>query len=356
MQQLNYVSARTLEWHEAPRPRLGSDHAAIVRPTVVSTCDADGLFIAAGVFRGPVPVGHEGLGVVEEVGDAVRSVAPGDVCLIPWKISCGTCRACTLGLTAQCTSVPREAAYGWGPTAPHWGGFLSDAVLVPWADHMLCPLPAGADPIAAAGCADNITDGWRAVAPALAVRPGGRVLVLGGGGPGSIGLYACGWACALGADVMYLDASPTRRAVAERYGAQTRSLDGGLPDDVDRRFDVTVDAGGAGPEGLTWVLEHTGRGGICTSTAAMTYIGGPVPVPMFAMYRNSITLHTGWAHTRAAMDEPLARVADGTFDPAPVLTRVLPFADAADALAEDHVKLIFTREPAAARPAPGARD
>jgi len=113
MQQLNYVGARALEWREVARPRLDSDQAAIVRPTVVSTCDADGLFIAAGVFRGPVPVGHEGLGVVEEVGDVVRSVTPGDVCLMPWKISCATCRACTLGLTAQCTSVPREAAYGW---------------------------------------------------------------------------------------------------------------------------------------------------------------------------------------------------------------------------------------------------
>lgn len=44
------------------------------------------------------------------------------------------------------------------------------------------------------------------------------------------------------------------------------------------------------------------------------------------------------------MDEPLARVADGTFDPTPVTTRVLPFAAAAEALAEDHVKLVFTRE------------
>ena len=63
-------------------------------------------------------------------------------------------------------------------------------------------------------------------------------------------------------------ASPAPRAIAERYGAQTLPLDGGLPDDVDRRFDVTVDAGGAGPEGLTWVLGHTGRGGICTSRGA----------------------------------------------------------------------------------------
>lgn len=342
MQQLNYLAARKLEWHDVDRPRLDRDTAAIVRPTVVATCDSDGLFVAAGIFKGPVPMGHEGVGIVEEVGDAVRGVAPGDAVLIPWKISCGTCRACRMGLTAQCESVPREAAYGWGPTAPSWGGFLSDAVQVPWADHMLCPLPAGIDPIAAAGCADNITDGWRAVGPALAARPGGGVLILGGGGPGSIGLYAAGWARALGADVRYLDASAERRAVAERYGATVVDITDGLPEDRER-FEITVDAGGAGPVGLTWLLERTGRGGICTSTAAMIYIGAPVPVPMFHMYRNSIQLNTGWVHTRTIMDEPLGLIADGTFDPAPVVTRVLPFADAAHALAEDHVKLIFER-------------
>ena len=116
-----------------------------------------------------------------------------------------------------------------------------------------------------------------------------------------------------------------------------------------------MDAGGGGPEGLTWVLERTGPGGSCTTTAAMTYIGGPVPVSMFAMYRNSVTLHTGWAHTRAVMGEPLAPIAEGTFDPAPVVTRVLPFADAAEALAEDHVKLIFSRDAGEAPPGPGGR-
>jgi hypothetical protein len=69
------------------------------------------------------------------------------------------------------TSVPFEAAYGWGPTAREWGGFLADVVAVPWADHMLCPLPEGVDPIAAAGVADNVTDAWRSVGPPLRERP-----------------------------------------------------------------------------------------------------------------------------------------------------------------------------------------
>lgn len=345
MQQLNYLGRRSLEWHDVTPPALDADTSALVRPTVVTTCDADGLFIAGGFFRGPVPVGHEGVGVVEDVGDAVTRHRPGDLVIIPWKISCGACDACRIGLTAQCRAVPREAAYGWGPTAPTWGGFLADQVLVPWADHMLTPVPAGLDPVAASGCADNVTDGWRAVAPALRERPGGRVLVLGGGGPGSIGLFAAGWACALGAgEVVYLDADAGRCAIASGYGAVVRDVASGLPEDLDGRFDVTVDAGGAGPAGLTWTLGHTGRGGWCTCTAAAIYVGEDVPIPMFRMYRNSIRLDTGWAHTSAILDEPLRLVADGTFDPAPVTTATHRFEDAAPALAEDHVKLAFVRD------------
>jgi alcohol dehydrogenase len=176
MRQLNYIEARTLAWHDVPAPSLPSARGALVRPLVVSTCDMDGVVISgAAPFNGPLPVGHEGVAEVVEVGDAVSQLTPGDRVIVPWKISCGECEKCRAGLTAHCTSVPREAAYSWGPTAREWGGFLADLVAVPWAEHMLCPLPAGVDPIAASGLSDNVTDARRAIAPPLRARPGGRV-------------------------------------------------------------------------------------------------------------------------------------------------------------------------------------
>jgi len=79
-------------------------------------------------------------------------------------------------------------------------------VAVPWAEHMLCPLPAGIDPIAASAVSDNLTHAWRAIGPPLRERPGGDLLVAGGGGPGSIGLFSAGLARALGAgEITYLD-------------------------------------------------------------------------------------------------------------------------------------------------------
>src|SRR4051812_18604715 len=109
MRQLNYIKTRTLEWHDVPDPKLPSDTAAIVRPYAASTCDFDGVVIQGQVpLRGPVAVGHEGVGEVVEIGDAVGKVKPGDQVIIPWKISCGECEKCRLGLTAHCLSVPFE--------------------------------------------------------------------------------------------------------------------------------------------------------------------------------------------------------------------------------------------------------
>jgi threonine dehydrogenase-like Zn-dependent dehydrogenase len=345
MRQLNYLRARTLEWHDVPEPTLDSATAARVRPLVVSTCDMDGVVIAGlAPFKGPLPVGHEGVAEVIDVGDQVSRVRPGDRVIVPWKISCGFCTSCLAGHTAHCRSVPREAAYSWGPTAREHGGFLSDVVLVPWADHMLCPLPDGVDPAAASMVSDNVTDAWRAVGPPLRLRPGGRVLVAGGGGPGSIGLHAAALAVVLGAsDVTYLDWDAGRRALATAYGV-SESVDssGGLPEDLARDYDVTVDASG-NPDALRLVLRCTAANGICTCTAGAIYAAGDVPLPVFQMYRQSITFHTGWVHTRPLMHEPLALISEGRFDPTLAITQTVSFDDAPAALAEPFTKLVLTR-------------
>jgi len=346
MRQLNYLSARTLEWHDVPAPTLSSPQAALVRPLVVSTCDMDGVVIAGlAPFKGPLPVGHEGVAEVVDVGDEVILVHPGDRVIVPWKISCGTCRACLVGHTAHCRSVPREAAYSWGPTARENGGFISDLVLVPWADHMLCPLPSGVNPAAAAMVSDNVTDAWRAVGPPLSARPGGRVLVAGGGGPGSIGLHAAALAVVLGAgEVTYLDWDPSRRQLATGYGVDTViDVADGLPSGLSGEFDVSVDASG-NPDALRLAVRHTAANGICTSTAGAIYAAADVPLPVFHMYRQSITFHTGWVHTRPLMQHPLALIVDGRFDPLPAVTQTVTFDEAAAALAEPFTKLVISRE------------
>ncbi len=345
MQQLNYVGTREVAWLDVPRPRLEDEHGAIVRPLVVSTCDFDGAVISGlARLRGPVPLGHEGVGIVEELGDKVTGLRLGDRVLIPWKISCGRCTACVRGFTAQCESVVPEDAYGWGPTSAQRGAFLADAVVVPFADHMLHPIPSDVDPLRACGVADNITDGWRAVGTHLAARPGGSVLVVNKYGPGSIGLYAAGFAVALGASrVVYADHDPLRLAIAERLGAERLVLTSA--DDfrnVDGTFDVTVDASGEAAY-LNALLMLTGRAGVCTSVMGMLYRGGAVPFPVYEMYRRSVTFVTGWVHTSTIMSEPLDLIRRGVFDPTPITTSIVRWDDAADALVQPFTKLVISR-------------
>jgi threonine dehydrogenase-like Zn-dependent dehydrogenase len=343
MRALVYAGPQQLEWRDAPEPRIAGDGEAIVRHVAVATCDLDAM-IVGGVspFPAPFAIGHEGVADVLEVGDGVTTVRPGDRVLVPFQISCGTCGACRAGRTGNCETLPLGQTYGFGfgPDQTKWGGFLSDAVHVPFADAMLVKLPDGLAPEQAASASDNITDAYRAIAPHLRARPGAPVLICGGGGSGSIGLYAVAQARALGAeDVLYVDPDPGRRAVAEGYGART--LDH-VPERLDDRFPITVDAAGA-REALALALGSLDRDGVCTSTAIYFDPATIPPFPLLPLYVMGSTFVTGRIHARHDAPAVLDLLADGTLDVAPVTTKVVPFDDAAEALLEDYTKLVFTR-------------
>jgi alcohol dehydrogenase len=339
MQQLTFVGPQKLEWREAPAPVLESDSAALVRPRAVATCDLDALIIGGeSPFPPPFPIGHECVGEVVDIGGAVSGMAPGDLVSVPFQISCGRCPACLRGRSGNCTEVDFMSTYGFGPAVERWGGFLSDLVCVPFAEHMLVPLPAGLEPADVASASDNISDAWRAVAPALTEDPGAGVLVVGGAGPGSIGLYAAALAVALGSEsVLYVDPDETRRATAERVGAQTLAE---TPKRVGP-YPITVDAS-ARADGLGLALRSTAPEGTCTSTAI--YFGDPPPLPLLEMYTKGITFRTGRANAREAMPHVLALAAAGAVHPELVTSRVVDWSDAAPALLErDWTKLVIER-------------
>ena len=339
MRALTFTAARQLEWLEVPEPSLASDRAALVRPRAVATCDLDALIISGdSPFPPPFAVGHECVAEVIDVGDAVAAVRPGDMVAVPFQISCGECGACTGGRSANCESVAFMSTYGFGPAVGEWGGFLSDVVCVPYADHMLVPLPEGLAPAAVASASDNLSDAWRAVGPALAQAPGADVLVVGGASSGSIGLYAAGLAVALGAgSVLYVDADEPRTRIAQALGAQTLS-------DPPKRlgpFAITVDSS-ADPAGLKLALRSTAPDGTCTSTAI--YFGEQPSLPLLEMYTKGVVFRTGRVHAREAMPDVLALVARGGLHPELVTTHSIAWEDAAEALREcDWTKLVIER-------------
>jgi threonine dehydrogenase-like Zn-dependent dehydrogenase len=339
VRQLTFTAARRLEWREVPTPALSSDRAALVRPVAVATCDLDALIISgASPFEPPFAIGHECVAEIVDVGDAVVSTRPRELVSVPFQISCGECAACTRGRSGNCESVGFMSTYGFGPAVGKWGGFLADTVCVPYADHMLIPLPAGVAPATLASASDNLSDAWRAVGPPLAEEPRADVLVVGGASSGSIGLYAAALAVALGAgSVLYVDQDDRRRHIAAALGAQT------LADPPKRLgpFAITVDSG-ADPAGLKLALRSTAPDGVCTSTAI--YFGEPPPLPLLEMYTKGITFRTGRVHAREAMPHVIALAGSGALHPELVTTRTVAWDDAADALREcDWTKLVIQR-------------
>ena len=242
MQQLVFEEAGRYAWRDAPDPEISDARQALVRPLMVACCDLD-VAVAEGAL--PMPpghaVGHEGLAEVVAVGDEVTTVRVGDRVIVPFQINCGECNACRRGVTGSCASLPLMAMYGMAPLAGlDGGGFMSDLVLVPFADAMLLPVPAGVDPVAIASLSDNIPDGWRAIGPYRAELAGldevdRRMLVV---GRRSIGLYAAAFGLAYGAQVDYVDTDEQRLAMAEKLGARVH--DRPKPDRSWDPYPVTV--------------------------------------------------------------------------------------------------------------------
>jgi threonine dehydrogenase-like Zn-dependent dehydrogenase len=338
---------RHLVWHEPgrlgfaeaedPQPGPGD---VVIRPLAIARCDLDPVMAGLGIFPGPYPVGHETAGEVLQVGEGVRAHAVGDRVVVPFQVSCGACPACRGQRFAACHTYRASAgaAFGFGPAGGGHGGAVADRLLVPAADHLLHPAPAGLDPVALCTIPDNALDAYRAVGPPLARDPAAEVLVLAGAAP-SIGLYAVALAVALGAGgVRYVDRDEGRCARAERLGARVTLHEGPWP----RRFDraaVTVEATGEA-DGLACAIRSTDDYGTCTPVAI--HFAPEVPLPLLAMYTRGITFEVARADSRRHLQTVLGLAASGRFDPAQIETTVVPFEDAAEAWLAPATKLVVT--------------
>jgi threonine dehydrogenase-like Zn-dependent dehydrogenase len=338
MEQLTLVEQGKIEWRDVPEARLEGPVEALVRPLAVSRCDID-LPYVTGMLPPPRPfaLGHECVGEVTAVGDAVTTVRVGDRVIVPFQISCGACARCRRGHTGSCEAVPFLSAFGLPLQSREWGGALSDAIRVPFADAMLVPAPASVAPWALAAAADNATDGWRCVAPHLAARPGADVLVVAGLAP-SIALYAADAALALGAGKVAV-LSPSREIleVAERIGAT--AIESGF---AGRHgiYQITVDTS-VDPDGLALAIRATDHEGVCV--CPVYYFGETTPVPLGRMYTKGIHFHSGRCHARHEIPAVAEAIAAGRLHGDVIATRRVGWKEAATAMAEPAVKLVVER-------------
>ncbi|NTW41569.1 MAG: zinc-dependent alcohol dehydrogenase family protein [Cellulomonadaceae bacterium] len=312
---------------QVPDPVLRESTDAVVRVLLSCICGSD-----LWPYRNPGPrhggpgrIGHEFLGVVEEVGVDVTTVRPGDVVIAPFMWSDGTCPLCLEGVQTSCLH-----GGGWGE--PHVDGGQGEAVRVPQADGTLVVAPVAADDerLPALLTLSDVMGTGHHAALSAGVVPGSHVAVVGDGAVGLCGVLA---ARRLGAErIILLGRHDARVAVGRGFGATDVVPERGA-DAIARVLELT------GGLGVAHVLECVGMQSSWDTAIAITrpggtvgYVGVPAGVtdglPLRTMFRNNVSVHGGVAPVRAYLPELMADVLSGAIDPAPVFDLELPLDQA----------------------------
>lgn len=254
MKAVVYQGPRKVVVEDRPDPRVQDPNDAIVRITTTNICGSD-LHMYEGrtsVEEGKI-LGHENMGVVEEVGPGVTRVKKGDRVSVPFNIACGTCQNCNNGWTSFClrtnpTPGVDGAAYGYANMGPYEGG-QAEYLRVPYADFNLLELPQGTEhENDFTMLSDIFPTGYHGTEMA-GVGPGDTVVVYGGG---PVGWMAAHSSFLRGASqVFVVDKEKDRLALAEKIGAT--GIDYSSTDPVQAVLDATKGIGAdRGVDAVGW--------------------------------------------------------------------------------------------------------
>ena len=328
MRSLFFEGEKQLGWRDLPMPRVQADHEAVVETIAATSCYVDTMVMCGLTpFQPPFALGHEAVGRVVDMGDAVTDLEIGDIVSIPNHRTCGRCKSCAADNPLSCeqeeTHFPLLPAYGF-PDAHGFGGMFSEAFRVPFASHALVKIPETVDPIAAVAAGDTLTDAWQATVPHIRKKPDARVLITSNAG---YGLYAAQWALAAGAsDVVYVDDDPVRIAAARKIGATTLQWSDDL--EVAPIYDVIVNER-QGAESLRFCLLAAAHNAIVENV--VIYLQD-VPVPMFRMHFSGVTLRSSFCPARLYMPEVLSELEAGTINPREVESEIFSLDEAPERL------------------------
>jgi alcohol dehydrogenase len=300
---------------EVPKPEIESPEEAIVRVTHTAICGSD-LWFYRGLSDREVGsrVGHEPMGIVEDVGDGVRSVEPGDRVFAPFVISCGHCEFCRKGLHTSCVN------------GDSWNGAQAEFVHVTEADGTLVRVPErhahDESTLEAVLPLTDVMGTGHHAAVSAGVGAGDRCVVV---GDGAVGLCAVLAARRLGAEqIVAMGHHEDRLELAAAFGATETIAERG-EGAVERARELT---GG----GANHVLECVGAASametaidVCRPGGTVGYVGVPHGVDeegldVLSLFSDNITLRGGVAPVRAYAEELLADVLGGTLDPSPIFT------------------------------------
>ncbi|MBV9012989.1 MAG: glutathione-independent formaldehyde dehydrogenase [Pseudonocardiales bacterium] len=221
MKAVVYQGPFDIAVEEVPDPRIEQPLDAIIRITTANICGSDlHPYEGRAPLEAGMVLGHENMGVVQEVGPGVNRIKVGNRVSVPFNIGCGSCRNCDAGWTSACLranpSGRPTAGYGYPMMGPYWGG-QAEYLRVPWADFNLLELPEGTEyETDFTLLSDIFPTGYHGTELAQ-VCPGDTVAIF---GAGPVGLMAAHSASLRGASQIFVvDKEPDRLRLAERFGA-----------------------------------------------------------------------------------------------------------------------------------------
>lgn len=312
---------------EVPEPAIEDPGDALVRITAAGICGSDLHFLHGKAPLSPGDtIGHEGVGVVEEVGLEVRRFSPGDRVVIAFDIVCGDCWYCRHGQTALCEDFQM---LGGGTFGGNLVGAQAERVRVPSADVNLLPIPDGMEDERALFVGDILTTGYYGTAIA-GIGPEDTVAVV---GAGPVGFFCVQAAHVHGARrVLALDRLEDRLALAEKVGAIPINVAESNPQMAvcdlteGRGADVVIEAVGH-PSSYETSFDVVRRGG--TISVVGVFVSEQVQVPLGVYWARAVrVLFAGICPVHAWWERAMEAVRTRAIDPLPIISHVLPLEEA----------------------------
>lgn len=345
MKVATYQGERNVKVIDAPKPSIGGSREALVRITLGAVCGSD-LHIYHGniPMSAGEPLGHEFVGVVEEVGSEVERFNPGDRVVASFATACGFCTFCRKGWFSQCEHggvFGYGAIYGGG-----LGGAQAEYVVVPYADTTLEPIPSEITDEQAIFVGDILATGMFA-AERAEIKPGDAVAVV---GAGPVGLMATMCAQLYGPSrVFVIDMVDSRLELAQELGGIPINASRVNPvEEIEKRTngigaDSSIEAVGLRSTVDTAVRCIRG-GGTISMVGVPSEITGDFPYWIF--WAKSMTFRSGKCSVQRYMRPLLDLIAAGRLHPEKIISHRMKLADTEEAYrifdAREATKIVLT--------------
>lgn len=348
MKALVYRGPGKKEWADVPKPTIQKQTDAVIKIVKTTICGSD-----LHILKGDVPavtdgriLGHEGVGIIEEIGSGVQNFKVGDKVLISCITSCGKCDNCKKGLYAHC-----EDGGGW--ILGHLiDGTQAEYVRIPYADTSLYPVPLGMDDEAMVMLSDILPTGFEIGVLNGKVKPGDTIAIIGAGPVGLSALLTSQFYSP--AEIIMVDLDDNRLEIAKQFGATkvVNSVDGNAVQavkfltDGGKGVDVAIEAVGI-PATFDICQEIIKPGG---NIANIGVHGKSVELHIEKLWIHNITLTTGLVSTNST-PMLLKSVVSNKLEPQKLITHRFPLNEImkgyevfANAAKEQAIKVIFTNE------------